>query len=73
MKRLRKFVMVLCVVVAAGVMPAAVWGEEYRIAFLQTNGDDVQTYQHLAEHMTRTGVSVKLVEVSTYGELKRKL
>lgn len=73
MKRLKMFVMVLCVLVTVGLIPAAVGAEEYRIAFLQTNGDDAQTYRHLEEHMKRTGVSVKLVEVSTYDELKRKL
>lgn len=73
MKRLKMFVMVLCVLVAVGLIPAAVEAEEYRIAFLQTDGDDAQMYRQLVEHLKRTGVSVKLVEAPTYAELRRKL
>lgn len=73
MKRLKMFVMVLCVLVAIGLMPAVIGAEEYRVVFLQSNGTDAPTYRQLAEHMKKTGVSVKLMEVPSFAELKRRL
>jgi hypothetical protein len=51
------------VVLALGVMPGVIQAEEFKIAVLQVNKDNVRTYQSLVEHLAKRGVAVRLVEV----------
>ena len=66
MKLSRIFVFCFIVVFALGVMPGVIEAEEFKIAVLQINQDNLQTYQPLAEHLARRGVAVRLVQVPSY-------
>jgi hypothetical protein len=54
------------VVFSLGVLPGVIKAEEFKIAVLQINKDNIQEYQSLAGHLVRRGIAVRMVEVPTY-------